>query len=66
MRLWGGPRDGLVQGRAIGGSALGGARLSFEGSPRRGKPANRLRRGAVWRLTFQDGPATIPSKTAKN
>ena len=70
MRLWRSPQDGLVQGwtrRRPEGSAVSGAKLRSEGSPRRGKQANGQSRGTVSGLIRQrKSPVTIPSARAMN
>src|ERR1039457_5342813 len=66
VRLRGGPREGLVQGWRNRASAVWGAKLGSDGSPRRGRQAKDQNRDTAWRVILQASPVTIPSKRAKN
>jgi hypothetical protein len=48
------------------GSAVWGAKLGSEGSPRRERRVKGQSRGTAWRLILQASPVTIPSAGAMN
>jgi hypothetical protein len=57
VRLAGGSGAGLEEQRASG-SAVWGAKLGSEGSPRRGRRVKGQSRGTAWRVILQARPAT--------
>ena len=48
------------------GSAVWGAKLGSDGSPRRGRRLKAQSRGTAWRMILQASPVIIPPKTARN
>jgi hypothetical protein len=64
-KLWGGPRDILVQALeepGASGSTVWGAKLGSDGSPRRGRRVKGQSQGTAWRVILQASPVTLPSE----
>jgi hypothetical protein len=55
-----------VGGIGARSSAVWGAKLGSDGSPRRGRRVKSQSRGTAWRVILQASPVTLPSERAMN